>query len=243
MRYLILADVHSNLEALGAVLDDAGRVDAALCLGDLVGYGPDPNACVQRVRALPDLSCVAGNHDLAAVGGYDVSWFNSHAREAVLWTQQQLTAENRDFLAHLPLTRTLGPFTLVHGTLPEPMEYLSSQWEARATFQEMSTPLCLVGHTHIAEAYTQANGVIMPQHQALLDGGEIKLAARDRYIVNCGGLGQPRDGNPRAAYGLYDSRRRVLSVRRVEYDIPAVQDKMRRAGLPPMLSDRLTHGR
>jgi len=243
MRYLILADVHANLEALEAVLAHARRVDAALCLGDLVGYGPDPNACVERIRALPKLTCVAGNHDLAAVGAYDISWFNSYAREAVLWTQKQLTAENRDFLAKLPLLQTVEGCTLVHGSLPEPMEYLLSAWEARATFQEMTTPLCLVGHTHVAEFYFQGDDAIMPQQRSLLHGGKIELEAGIRCIVNPGSIGQPRDGNPMAAYAVYDSKRRTVAVRRVPYSIPAVQEKMRAANLPAMLSERLAYGR
>lgn len=243
MRYAVLSDIHANLEALDAVLGDLGQVDATLCLGDLVGYGPDPNACIERVRALPDLACVAGNHDLAALGRYDVSWFNLHAREAVLWSGEQLNDDNRDFLDGLPLTQAVGPFTLVHGSLPEPMDYLLSQWEARLTFEQMTTPVCLVGHTHIAEFYYQPDGTSIPEHRSLINGGKVKLEDGMRYIVNCGGIGQPRDGNPLAAYGLYDSRRRTITVRRVEYDIAAVQRKMRQADLPPLLIDRLTYGR
>jgi diadenosine tetraphosphatase ApaH/serine/threonine PP2A family protein phosphatase len=243
MRYLIVADVHSNLEALEAILADAGPAEATLCLGDLVGYGPDPNACVRRVRTLPNLTCVAGNHDLAAIGAYDISWFNAHARAALLWTEKQLTRQSYDFLSSLHMVQTVEGCTLVHGSLPEPMEYLVSQWEARATFQEMSTPVCLVGHTHIAEFYTQPSGAMMPQHSSLINGGRVEIDPASRCIVNCGSIGQPRDGNPLAAYGVYDPKEQVITVRRVAYNIAAVQEKIHQAGLPSMLADRLVYGR
>lgn len=251
MVYGIISDLHSNLEALEKVLEQLSGVEAYLCLGDLVGYGPNPNECTQLISQLspPVVSvaepctCVVGNHDLAAVGKYDIGWFNWHAKEAILWTQQQLTPEAKDFLVGLPEVLVQSDLTLVHGSLPDPMEYITSPWEARIAFAEMKTPLCLIGHTHVAEYYTQQEGESNCQQMPLTDGGEITLEKGLRYIVNCGAVGQPRDGNPQASFGVYDTEAQTIAIKRVDYPIEVAQKKMADAGLPEIESMRLAFGR
>jgi diadenosine tetraphosphatase ApaH/serine/threonine PP2A family protein phosphatase len=243
VRYGIISDIHGNLEALEAALAALEGAEAFICLGDIVGYGPNPNECVARVRALPDLICIAGNHDLAAVGAYDLDWFNPLARAAVLWTREQLEPAHLAYLESLPLRVERPRVTIVHGALPEPMDYILSSIEARQTFAEFTTPLCLVGHTHVAEYWVQVEGQHRVEHGSLFSGGEVKFEPGKRYIVNCGGIGQPRDGNSQAAFGLYDEEAQLVRVRRVPYALKETQRKMRRAGLPEMLTLRLEHGR
>jgi diadenosine tetraphosphatase ApaH/serine/threonine PP2A family protein phosphatase len=208
-----------------------------------VGYGPDPNACITRVRELPNLICIAGNHDLAAVGRYPASGFNPFARNAISWTTEQLSEESRDFLASLPLVFSQPPFTLVHGALPDPMEYVLSQWEARQTLAEMTTPHGLIGHTHVAEYYVQADGQMLVEKQSLFSGGEIPIGEGRRYLINCGSVGQPRDGNLQGACGLLEEGMERLTVYRFNYEIEKTQQKIIAAGLPDYLSQRLAAGR
>jgi diadenosine tetraphosphatase ApaH/serine/threonine PP2A family protein phosphatase len=242
MIYGLISDIHANLEACEAVLADLTGVDAYLCLGDLVGYGPDPGACLERVRRLPGLICVVGNHDLAAAGRYDLNWFNPHARAAIEWTARQLTAEQKAYLAALPLTAEVGRAILVHGSLPDHMEYLATVQNALACFDAMPRPLCFIGHTHIAECFRRRGASLRCDQVSLLTGGEIALEAPLRCIVNPGSVGQPRDGNPDASYGIWDTEACLIEIRRVTYDVAAVQKKMRQAGLPSYLADRLSRG-
>jgi len=243
MIYGLLSDIHANLEACEAVLADLAGVDAYLCLGDIVGYGPDPAACLERVRRLPGLVCVAGNHDLAAADRYDLNWFNRQAREAIEWTSRQLTSEQKGYLSALPLTAEVAQATLVHGSLPDHMEYVAAVRDALRCFDAMPGPLCFIGHTHVAECFLRRGKSRFCEHMSLLTGGEIVLDSSPRYLVNCGSVGQPRDGNPAASYGIWEVEARLLEMRRVEYDVAAVQRKMRQAGLPPFLADRLSRGR
>jgi diadenosine tetraphosphatase ApaH/serine/threonine PP2A family protein phosphatase len=244
MRYLVLADIHANLEALQAVLDDAPDYDAVLCLGDLVGYGPNPNECVNLVRQLPNLTSLVGNHDWAALGKIDSSYFNSFARQAVDWTDQHLDPDVRAFLEELE-PKILGEdFALAHGSPRDPIwEYLEDETQGPGNFQEFETSFCLVGHTHVPRIFVESrNGatqvdIVMPQADDTLDMGR-----GDRYIINPGGIGQPRNGDPRAAYGLLDTDAKTFEFRRVPYDIPTTQEKIREAGLPPALASRLRLG-
>lgn len=241
MLYGIISDIHGNLEALEAALAQLTPAQAYICLGDLVGYGPDPDECVSRVRSLPGLICVSGNHDLACVGKVEISWFNWHARKAIQWTAENLEPQTREFLENLPETAAADDLTIVHGSLPDPMEYITAPSEALSTFRMMQTPVCLIGHTHVAEYYALGSGGI--EHRYLTGGGEVKIEPGFKYIVNCGGVGQPRDGNWMASFGLYDSERKTIQVKRAPYDIAAVQAKMREAGLPALLIERLAWGR
>jgi diadenosine tetraphosphatase ApaH/serine/threonine PP2A family protein phosphatase len=243
MRALIVADTHSNLEALQAVLEDAqtrGGFDQVWCLGDLVGYGPDPVACIELLRS-HHLVCIAGNHDRAAVGELSLEEFNSYAAHAARWTGAQLGPEEVKFLSGLPHVERYGDFTLVHGSLRDPVwEYLTSQDAALDTFGRMESPYCLVGHSHIPFLCTE-DGVVaafgaLPEDQPLaLD--------LQRLIINPGSVGQPRDGDPRPSYALYDDGDATISRHRVLYDISVTQEKMRQAQLPDYLIQRLDQGR
>ncbi|HEU5315301.1 MAG TPA: metallophosphoesterase family protein [Chloroflexota bacterium] len=256
MRCAILSDVHGNLDALEAVLADAmqlGAVEELWCLGDLVGYGPQPNECVALLRER-GAKCVAGNHDWAAIGKMDTADFNPEATEAALWTGQQLSEENRVYLDALPaqlLAGAASEFTLVHGSPREPIwEYLTHVSVARLNFDYFHTPYCLVGHTHVPLVFQrpQASEKV-PQYRTLVPTttAPVRLGAH-RLIVNPGSVGQPRDGNPHAAYMVYDSTAEggdgagTLTMRRVEYPVAAVQEKMRAAQLPSRLILRLTYG-
>ena len=243
MTYGLLSDIHANLEALQTALEQLGSVEGYICLGDIVGYGPNPNECVEIVRQLPNLTCVVGNHDLAAINKYDLEWFNIYARQAIEWTARQLCSENIKFLLSLPDKQELEPFTLVHGSLPDPMEYVLSPIEARITFFEMTTPACLIGHTHIAEYYRQRAGGQMVDRFSLYSGGEVRLDDGYRHLINIGSVGQPRDGNPKASFGLWEEGSNTVSIFRARYDFRKTQNKMEAAEIPSYLIRRLVQGR
>ncbi|MDP2675708.1 MAG: metallophosphoesterase family protein [Dehalococcoidia bacterium] len=249
MRIAIVSDVHANLAALEAVLRhaaDGGPVDAIWCLGDTVGYGPQPSQCVARLREAR-ATLVAGNHDRAATGKMGTEEFNPDAATAALWTRDHLEEDATAYLDSLPEV-THDPqreFTLVHGTLRWPLwEYLYSYEAARAHLERQETPFSLVGHTHVpmlvAEGEKFEHGCEM---YYLEDGQSVPLPDDRKIVLNPGSVGQPRDGDPRAAYALYDTDARTVTVHRVEYDIGATQALMETAGLPRRLIDRLSVGR
>lgn len=241
MRYGIVSDIHANLAAFEAVLADMGQVDALWCLGDLVGYGPDPNECIELLRRHDHL-CIVGNHDLAALGRLDTSDFNVDAARAAEWTARTLTERSWLFLSTLPERLVAEPFTLVHGSPRSPVwEYITHEGRAAPNFQLFDTQGCLVGHTHVPALYLQKpkTGTVLgrvpgPGDRTRLDGPKL--------IANPGGVGQPRDGDPRAAYAVYDSETRVLEWRRVEYPVEVTQQRMRALGLPRRLIERLAYG-
>ncbi|MBN1460584.1 MAG: metallophosphoesterase family protein [Armatimonadetes bacterium] len=243
MIYGLISDIHGNLEALEVVLGELTDADGFLCLGDIVGYGADPGPCLTRIRELPNLICVAGNHDLAAVGSYDLSWFNPFARAAIEWTAAKLTDEHASYLRSLPSTAHVDSALLVHGSLPNEMDYITSPAEARLCFDAMPGDLAFVGHTHVAEYYETRRRSRFPQQVSLWSGGEIRIQDRTRYIINPGAIGQPRDGNPAASFGVWDVESGAIAVRRVSYDVEAAQAKMREARLPEYLLERLSVGR
>jgi diadenosine tetraphosphatase ApaH/serine/threonine PP2A family protein phosphatase len=242
MRFAILADIHSNLAAFEAVLKDIdgrGGFDKIWCLGDMVGYGPDPNECIKRLHEFEHV-CIAGNHDWAAIGKMDTFEFNPLAAEAAHWTSQVLTAENKDYLLDLPLILNENGFTLAHGSPREPIwEYLLSTETAQENFAYFETPYCLVGHSHIPLIFALDGDQIELME---FGGAEVKLPGK-RMIINPGGVGQPRDGDPRASYAIYDAEARTVSHYRVEYNIEVTQRKMAEAGLPEPLIRRLSFGR
>jgi len=244
MVYGLISDIHANLEALEAALAELSGVEAYLCLGDIVGYGPDPSACLARVRALPGLVCIVGNHDLAAVGAYDLDWFNPYARHAVEWTAAQLSPEETDYLRALPDKEEVAGTVLVHGSLPQPelMNYITTPEDALECFDAFGGALCFIGHTHLTEYYHRAETVRACRRVGLFRGGRLELQRDRRYLINPGSVGQPRDGNPRASFGIYDTTARTVEIRRVAYDLPTVQKKMNEAGLPRYLSERLRRG-
>lgn len=240
MRYLIVADIHANLEAFTAVLEAAsagGEIAAIWCLGDIVGYGPDPEACIDLLRSHHH-TCVAGNHDLAAIDKMDATEFNEAAAAAVEWTARKLTPDDRRFLENLPLKTTVGDFTLVHGSPRDPArEYIVSMWDAAANLEYFDTSYCLVGHSHVPFLFElQASG---PYLGALPPGLHL---GDSRLIINPGAVGQPRNGDPRASFALYDSGTNTIEHHRVSYDIATTQRKMLEAGLPQSLAIRLSYG-
>jgi len=244
MATVIAGDVHSNLEALHAVLAHAealGPVDAVWCPGDIVGYGPDPSAALVELRGRHPVA-VAGNHDLAACGGMNTSEFNHAAARAAEWTAAHLSYAELDFLRGLPMTAAEGDFTLVHGSLRDPVwEYLLSGEQALAQFELQETLYSVIGHSHIPFWIEEESPGRTPRFRRSEDGRSIALGGR-RLIVNPGSVGQPRDGDPRASYVLYDDAAATLTWHRVEYDVTETQRKMRLAGLDAWLIERLSVG-
>jgi predicted phosphodiesterase len=259
MRVLILSDIHANLTALETVLADAEQLDLlgdtgfeqVWCLGDVVGYGPDPNECVERLRAFgDDHLCVAGNHDWAVLGNLPVDDFNAEARRAVLWTQEQLTPESQAYLKGLPAEPLVrGDFTITHASPRHPVwEYMVSPFIARETLAHFDTQSCLVGHTHVPVIFqchrqqragenTEVCRALAPSYRQSVD-----LTNGHRLIINPGSVGQPRDSNPRAAYALLDTEANILRFRRVAYPYELTQSRMRAAKLPDRLIARLAYG-
>lgn len=243
MRLAVISDIHANLAALEAVLKDIGDgVDRIWCLGDVVGYGPDPNECVERVRR-EDMVCVAGNHDWACLGKVDLLEFNPDARRACRWTMEQLTPESRDFLDHLPVSLVIGDFTLVHGSPREPIwEYITQPEAAQDNFSFFDSPACLVGHTHVPLAFYLPPGDMATCERRWLGGLEQLELKEGRWILNPGGLGQPRDGDPSSPYFILDTEAMTLAIRRVSYPVEITQRRMEEAGLPGNLILRLAFG-
>ncbi|MFQ6132634.1 MAG: metallophosphoesterase family protein [Armatimonadota bacterium] len=244
MRYGIISDVHSNLVALKAVLGELeGRdIDKFVCPGDTVGYGPRPNECVRLVRELEPVS-VVGNHDVAALDTAADEWFNAMARAAVVWTRQELSEGNSEYLRGLQPVAVFDDVTLVHGALaPDLWDYISSPWEAQPTFEAMKTQLCFVGHSHFAEWYELRPGAAVPLQVGATSGRTLTFTNGVRYIVNPGSVGQPRDGDPRAACAVYDTDQGTVEVLRVPYDIAECQRDMLEKGLPSPLAQRLGLG-
>ena len=241
MKVLVISDIHANLTALEAVLDDAGQLDAIWLLGDVVGYGPDPNECIACVKKLPNLVCLLGNHDAATLGWIDTSTFNSAARIAVLWTKNTITPENLHYLGKLPEIICDGDSTLAHGSPRQPVwEYLLNIRNATENFEYFDTSYCFVGHTHLPTIYQLTDGhntadLIIPEM-------DIPLMLSPRAIINPGSVGQPRDHDPRASYSVFDSETSIIEYRRVPYDIHAVQTRMEQAGLPQRHIERLAVG-
>ncbi|PKN99133.1 MAG: metallophosphoesterase [Chloroflexi bacterium HGW-Chloroflexi-4] len=241
MKILVISDVHGNYTALEAVIASAGTVDAVWCLGDLVGYGPDPNECVERIRALPHLTCIKGNHDDAVISSRNIEKFNDDAETSVRFTREVLKPENLKFLTRLREKHFTLTETLTHGSPRHPMwEYLVEPFVAMMNFSQFSTPLAFVGHSHLPISFTMdANGdkIIRTIHE-----GNQEMQITGRAILNPGSVGQPRDRDPRASYGLFDPEASVWRITRVEYDIAAVQQRIYAAGLPEKEGLRLSDG-
>ena len=243
MRYAIIADIHANLAAFTAVLDDIegrGGVEEIWCLGDVVGYGPDTHQCIELLRQSKHV-CVAGNHDWAAIGKMDTTYFNPDAAAACHWTAKQLSPEDIDYLGNLPLVIEKNDFTLAHGSPREPIwEYLLSASEAEENFAYFKSLFCLVGHSHVPLVFKYSETGVC-SFSPFSPDDELRLA-KDRLIINPGGVGQPRDGDPRASYAIYDGETRMVRLHRVSYDISATQTSMIEHGLPIRLVTRLSYG-
>jgi diadenosine tetraphosphatase ApaH/serine/threonine PP2A family protein phosphatase len=240
VRYAVLSDVHANLEALEAVLADAApRAGGVLCLGDVVGYGADPEACVELLATRGQV-LVAGNHEHGVAGLLDLDWFNPWARAAAEWTRERLDDAHRAWLGALPLTAEVGDATLAHASpdRPDEWEYLVSAEDGFAVFGAFATRLCFVGHSHLPGVWSLGSS-----GPAFEPGSvEIALEAGRRYLVNVGSVGQPRDRDPRAAYALWDAEAGRVEIRRVAYDVATARRKITEAGLPQFLAERLAAG-
>ena len=239
MRIAVLSDIHANLPALDAVLADAGHVDGIWQLGDVVGYGPDPDGVVARLREVGAIG-VRGNHDAAACGGSEIDWFNPDARRAMEWTRGAIGKPTVEWLGALPERRTLEACELVHGSLREPLwEYVTSPAVARDSLAILRQPIGLHGHTHIPAAFIEDGDRV--ERFAPRPGSTLELRGR-RALVNPGSVGQPRDGDPSASYLILEPGTGTISWHRVDYDVGAVQAAMRAAGLPGFLVSRLSVG-
>ena len=247
MRYLVISDIHANLEALEAVLAAGAAVqcDRVLLLGDLVGYGADPNPVVDRVRALPDVVVIRGNHDKVAAGVESMEGFNQMARLAIAWTAAALTPGNRQYLADL----AEGPIDIderveiCHGTPFDEDVYVFDDLDALRSIRTSRRPVCLYGHTHVPAAFQLMGDELKLIGPPRGEKYRLMLADEGCYLVNCGSVGQPRDGDARAAYGVLDTDAKALTVYRIQYDVAKAQAKIIAAGLPEVLAQRLGMGR
>jgi predicted phosphodiesterase len=240
MRILILSDVHANLNALTSVLQEAGKVDAVWCLGDLTGYGPDPNECIRLIRGLPGLVCLMGNHDAAVIGKIDLNSFNKEARLAAQWTHKVLDRENLAFLESLPEKQEIHGVTLAHGSPRNPIwEYLLDTYTAAINFTAFDTDYAFVGHTHIPLCYLM-NAEDRMEWRIMKDKEEIEMNSRG--ILNPGSVGQPRDHDRRAAFAIFQPENALWTSHRVEYNFAPVQERIRARGLPKRHAQRLEEG-
>ncbi len=240
-KFAIFGDVHANLDALEVVLDDCRRqgVTDFLCTGDIVGYNACPCECLKIVR---DLGCpvVMGNHDQYVSSVQNLADFNPHAAAVIEWTRGRLSADDVAWLAALPFVKTTTGITLVHATMdsPESFGYVFDHLQAEAHFSHQVTPLCFHGHTHCPMIYEKQLSAVYR-----IDAQDFKLPIGRKYFINVGSVGQPRDGDPRATYALYDAKTREVVFRRLAYDVAAAQERIRKAGLPERLAERLSVGR
>ncbi len=240
MKYAIIADIHGNLEAFQVVLEDIRAQNAThiVCLGDVVGYNANPKECLQIVREM-NIPCVKGNHDEYCSSDDPLDGFNPHAAEAVHWTREQLNGEEKTWLSDLKYSRMAANFTLVHATLDAPQRwgYVFDKLAAAASFPYQNTQMCFFGHTHVPVAFMR---------DTVVRGGtysKFKSDPSKKYFINVGAVGQPRDNNPKSAYVLYDIDAQTIELRRLDYDIETAQKKIREAGLPERLAERLAFGR
>ena len=244
MRILVLSDIHSNFVALNAVIKDAGNFDRVWCLGDVVGYGPEPNECISRLREF-DLVCLAGNHDLGIVGKVPLWDFSQDAREVISWTRHWLTTSNHQWLESLSGTTVVvdPSITLVHASPRDPIwEYIVERDVARSNLDFITTPVCLNGHTHMPIIFRKPWDGMRVLEVPLPINSPIRLVPHDQMFINPGSVGQPRDEDPRAAYAIIDLDAMTLTHRRVLYDVSATQKLMKQAKLPGRLIRRLRFG-
>lgn len=240
MRTAIFGDIHANLEALHAVMADAKQqgVTEFVCLGDVVGYNADPVACLNIIR---EMNCptVKGNHDADASENHSLENMNPVAAFALQWTREQLDDDQRLWLKRLRMVRQVSDYTIVHSTLDQPVNwnYVTNRFDAMSNFSYQFTQLCFHGHTHVPKVYVKTDKV----REVTADS--VKIEPNAKYFINAGSVGQPRDGDPRACYSIYDNESKVIVFRRIDYDMATTQKKILAAGLPEMLAERLAEGR
>ncbi|MEK6691724.1 MAG: metallophosphoesterase family protein [Nitrospirota bacterium] len=243
MRYAIVSDIHSNLEAFNIVLFEleGESPDQVLCLGDIVGYGPDPNECITKIRETANI-VIVGNHDHAAIGLTDISYFNPYARDAIEWTMGELSEKEKGYLKQLPFNTeiTKDDLFLVHSTpkRPQNWNYIFTVEDAIENFRYFTQRICFIGHSHVPVIIKMDNsgGIEIISEEAIID-------EEHRYIINVGSVGQPRDGNADAAYAIFDKERSTVKIKRVSYNYKKTQEKMKKAGISDYLIDRIALGR
>jgi len=240
MKYAILGDIHANLEALDRVLEDAEEQNVTdyVCMGDLVGYNANPVECLEKIRAL-NCPVVRGNHDHYCSHDLDLSGFHPMAADVVDWTRKQLTQEQQDYLYNLPYRLQVETFTIVHATLdaPENWGYVFDKFDAEASINYQTTNMCFYGHTHVPIAFEKGDEIRSGLYS------KIKIQLGKKYFINVGSVGQPRDGDPRAAYVIFDMLNNKIELRRLDYDIKKAQEKVLAAGLPSRVASRLAVGK
>jgi predicted phosphodiesterase len=242
MRILIISDIHANISALEAVLKDAAPFDQVWCLGDVVGYGPDPNQCIEKLQSLSDLICIKGNHDAAILGEITIRTFNSEARKSLKWLENTLQDSNRAWLQALKETADVEDITLAHGSPRNPIwEYVMDLEAARENFVHFDGRVCLVGHTHIPSVY-QKQGESLDSVSLFFPETDFRFSINQKSILNPGSVGQPRDHDPRASYVIFDSEENLWTFHRVAYDVLSVQQRILAAGLPNRHAFRLEEG-
>jgi predicted phosphodiesterase len=241
MRILVISDIHANYPALEAVLASVVTVDAVWCLGDLVGYGPHPNECIERISSLPNLTCLLGNHDAAVIDSRNIEKFNDEAGHAIYWTRRNLNDSNLEYLSSLSEMVTTDWVTLTHGSPRNPTwEYLIDPLTAMINFAFFDTQIALVGHSHLPLVFTvdKENDKV---DRKLMKADEV-MNITTRAILNPGSVGQPRDHDPRASYGILDPEALTWELHRVEYDFKITQAALKKAGMPVKLATRLAEG-
>ncbi len=240
MKFAIFGDIHANLEALEAVLEDAEEHDCShfVCIGDVVGYNANPHECIEVVQRL-DCPVVKGNHDEEASAETDLVGLNPLAEHAMTWTRNALTEDDKKWLRELQFVRQVRDFTIVHATLDTPSSwgYVTNKFDAMASFSYQYTPVCFFGHTHAPKFYVKAGSVSVER------ASDMQIEPSKKYFINVGSVGQPRDGDWRASYAIYDLPAQRVFIRRLEYDLELAQDKIRKEGLPEMLAERLALGK
>lgn len=240
MRALIISDIHANVVALDAVLKECQGIDKVWCLGDIVGYGPNPNECIERLQEIPNLTCIMGNHDAAALGFIDIKTFNYDARRSLEWLSQILEVKALDFLRSLPETEIVDGIMLAHGSPRNPIwEYVMDDWVARQNLDTFEQKACLVGHTHVPVAFSETDHHLVDMH--FFTPG-LATVFRTRSIINPGSVGQPRDRDSRASYIIYDSSEGTWENHRVAYDVELVHDRIIAANLPLKHASRIRTG-
>lgn len=245
MKIAVISDIHGNWEALKAVIReiDSEEIDQVWCLGDVAGYGPQPNECIDELERL-SLTAISGNHDLGVIGSIDLEDFNLDGQKAILWQRPRLSSGSLDYLRRLLLKeKPLPNITLVHGSPRDPVwEYLLTPWLADENFEKLDTTVGFFGHTHLPVIYKKLGDA---PAEALLPPAAKKFILENdgaRWLINPGSVGQPRDGNPRASYLIFDSEELILEYRRLNYPVGKTQEIMHNVGLPPFLSERLARG-
>jgi predicted phosphodiesterase len=242
MRYGIISDVHGNIEAFRAVSDAIAveGLQRIIFAGDLVGYGADPRACIERMKSLKAHALVAGNHDWGVLGLLDMEYFNESAAEALEWTARHIGANEREYLKSFTLLYEEGDITVVHGSLDQPAKfnYIVDEKDALLDLKLSRTPLCFVGHSHAPGIFRQRG-----ERAEFIGGSAVIMEAGEKYVINVGSVGQPRDGDPRASYAVFDSAEGSVQIKRVGYDTESAGARILKAGLSPWLAARLAEGR